>query len=39
MYSESNAIEICKNIKEKYVEALEELKENIIERIGYMGDK
>lgn len=39
MYNESNAIEICKNIKEKYVEALEELKENIIERIGYMGDK
>lgn len=38
MYSESNATEICKNIEEKYIEALEELKCKIIERIGYMGD-
>ena len=39
MYNESNAIEICENIKEQYAEAFEKLKENIIERIGYMGEK
>lgn len=32
MYSESNAIEICKNIKHKYVNALKEIKEKIIKR-------
>lgn len=39
MYNESNAIEICENIKEQYAEAFGKLKENIIERIGYMGEK
>lgn len=37
MYNQNNAIEICENIKEKYVDALEELKESIIKRIGFMG--
>ena len=36
LYSENNAKEICKNIKQKYTKALEELKNNIIARIGYM---
>jgi len=35
MYSESNAIKICRNIEEKYIDALEELKDKVIERIGY----
>ncbi|MBU5484090.1 nucleotidyltransferase substrate binding protein [Clostridium sp. MSJ-11] len=39
MYSESNAIEICKNIKEEYTKALEDLKDKIIRRIGYIEDK
>lgn len=38
MYNENNAIEICKNIKEEYTNALERLKEKIIKRIGYMGE-
>lgn len=38
MYNENNAIEICKNIKEEYTDALERLKEKIIKRIGYMGE-
>lgn len=37
LYSENNAKEICKNIKQKYTNALEELKNKIIARIGYMG--
>ncbi|MFD3157332.1 nucleotidyltransferase substrate binding protein [Haloimpatiens sp. FM7330] len=37
MYSESKAMEICKNIKEEYVKALENLKEQIIKRVGYLG--
>ena len=36
MYSESNAIEICTNIKEKYTCELEKLQEKIINRIGYI---
>lgn len=36
IYDENKAIEICKNIKEKYADALEELKKKIIKRIGYM---
>lgn len=39
MYNENNAIEICKNIKEEYTDALERLKEKIIKRIGYMGEE
>lgn len=32
MYSESNAVEISGNIKDKYVNALNELKDKIVER-------
>jgi nucleotidyltransferase substrate binding protein (TIGR01987 family) len=38
MYNENNGIEICKNIKEEYTDALERLKDKIIKRIGYMGE-
>ncbi|MFA6940874.1 MAG: nucleotidyltransferase substrate binding protein [Clostridiaceae bacterium] len=37
LYSENSAKEICVNIQGKYIIALEELKNNIITRIGYMG--
>lgn len=36
MYNENNAIEICKNIKEEYTDALERLKDKIIKRIGHI---
>ncbi|WP_446899007.1 HI0074 family nucleotidyltransferase substrate-binding subunit [Clostridium sp. LBM24168] len=32
MYSESNAVEISENIKDKYVDALNELKDKIVDR-------
>lgn len=38
MYNKNNAIEICKNIKAEYTNALERLKEKIIKRLGYMGE-
>ncbi|MDI3477634.1 MAG: hypothetical protein PWQ59_1159 [Thermoanaerobacterium sp.] len=34
IYSQSNAIEICKRIKEIYVDKLEELKDKIFERLN-----
>lgn len=34
IYSQSNAIEICKRIKEIYVDKLEELKDKILERLN-----
>lgn len=37
LYSENSAKEISMNIKQKYTKALEELKNKIIARIGYMG--
>lgn len=37
LYSENSSKEICVNIRGKYIIALEELKNNIISRVGYMG--
>ncbi|MGJ7045997.1 nucleotidyltransferase substrate binding protein [Thermoanaerobacterium thermosulfurigenes] len=34
IYSQSNAIEICKRIKEIYIDKLEELKDKILERLN-----
>ncbi|MEG6567496.1 nucleotidyltransferase substrate binding protein [Thermoanaerobacterium saccharolyticum] len=34
IYSQSNAIEICKRIKEIYVDKLEELKDKILKRLN-----
>ncbi|OPJ63938.1 nucleotidyltransferase substrate binding protein [Clostridium oryzae] len=36
IYSEDTAVLISKNIKERYTEAFEKLRDKIIERIGYI---